>query len=86
MLSRASKRPWDGRRPRDGWLKATGQLAEGQKMAGRRPREGWPKARGWPNFTERPQDDTLGVCAIKGSRLGIFLLLTNATNLWGHRL
>ena len=57
-----------GRKPRDGWLKATGQLAEGQKMAGRRPREGWPKARGWPKATERPQDDTLGVGAIKGSR------------------
>ena len=74
-----------GPKPRDGWPKATGQLAEGQGMAGRRPADGWLKARGWPKATERPQNDTLGVGA-KGSRLCIFLLLTNASNLWGHRL
>ena len=46
MLSRASKRPWDGRRPRDVWLKARGRLAKGQGTAGRRPGHGWPNARG----------------------------------------
>ena len=46
MLSRAFKRPWDGRRPRDVWPKARGRLAKGQGTAGRRPGDGWPKARG----------------------------------------